>query len=382
VFGSLSSPPPHPPQPPHFSRQRFGALTLIVKLVTMNLSRRDFLKLGATALGSLAFGPFSGKLLEAEGSLIDLAGVGRITVKEVDYFVKPDVESEPAGKLHRDDLFAILEVISDPKGLANAPRWYRIFGGYINSAYVQRVEGRRINETVPWVPEEGVLGEITVPYTQSQRLTVTYGWVPLYRLYYQSVHWITGVDQGPDQNPWYKITDELLKVDYHVPAHHVRLVQPEELTPISPDVPWEDKKIEVSLKDQTLTAYERGKVVLHTLVSTGIPGIGKPGGRPSHTPGGNFNIEVKMPSKHMGDGDLTSNIHAYELPGVPWVSFFHESGVAFHGTFWHYNFGRKMSHGCVNMTIEDAQWLYRWSLPETESNIWEKRGFGTQVIVY
>ena len=348
----------------------------------MNISRRDFLKIGATALGSLAFRPHSNWLLEAENARVNLVGVGRITVKEVDFYDEPDINSNLIGILHRDDLFAILEEIIDPHGIANAPRWYRIFGGYINSAYVQRVDGRRINETVPWVPEEGVLGEITVPYTQSQRLTVTYGWVLLYRLYYQSVHWITGVDQGPDKKPWYKITDELLKVDYHVPAHHVRLVKPEELTPISPEIPWEQKKIEVSLKDQTVTAYEKNKVVLHTLVSTGIPGIAKPGETPSHTPGGEFNIEVKMPSKHMGDGEMTSNIHAYELPGVPWVSFFHESGVAFHGTYWHYNFGRRMSHGCVNMTPEDAKWLYRWSLPETESYIWEQRGFGTKVKVY
>ena len=348
----------------------------------MSISRRDFLKIGATAAGSLAFRPYSNSLLEAENARVNLAGVGRITVKEVDFYHVPEIDTEIAGILHRDDLFAILEEIVDPDGLANAPRWYRIFGGYINSAYVQRVDGRRINEPVRWVPEEGVLGEITVPFTQTYRLTVTYGWVPLYRLYYQSVHWITGVDEGPDKKPWYKITDELLRIDYHVPAHHVRLIDAEELAPISPEVPWEDKRIEVSLKDQTATAYEGNKVVLHTLISTGIPGLNQPGDTPTYTPAGKFNIEVKMPSKHMGDGNMTSNIHAYELPGVPWVSFFHETGVAFHGTYWHYNFGRKMSHGCVNMTMEDAKWLYRWAFPETKSYIWEERGFGTSVRVF
>jgi len=88
-----------------------------------------------------------------------------------------------------------------------------------------------------------------------------------------------------------------------------------------------------------------------------------------------------MPSKHMGDGKLTDDIFAYELPGVPWVCFFHETGVAFHGTYWHHNFGRKMSHGCINMHTEEAKWLYRWTTPVASPYEWEKKGYGTRVIV-
>jgi lipoprotein-anchoring transpeptidase ErfK/SrfK len=84
----------------------------------------------------------------------------------------------------------------------------------------------------------------------------------------------------------------------------------------------------------------------------------------------------------MGDGKMTDNIHAYELPGVPWVSFFDVNGVAFHGTYWHDNFGYKMSHGCVNMLMEEAKWLYRWVLPDTEFSAWETRGYGTRVHVF
>ena len=79
---------------------------------------------------------------------------------------------------------------------------------------------------------------------------------------------------------------------------------------------------------------------------------------------------------------MTDNINAYELPGVPWVCFFDQNGVAFHGTYWHDNFGYKMSHGCVNMLMEEAKWLYRWVLPETEASSWETRGYGTSVHVY
>jgi hypothetical protein len=85
----------------------------------------------------------------------------------------------------------------------------------------------------------------------------------------------------------------------------------------------------------------------------------------------------------MGGGTLTDDLEAYVLPGVPWVSFFElETGVAFHGTYWHQNYGITMSSGCVNMRNEDAKWLYLWSLPEVNDENWHHKGFGTKVVVY
>jgi lipoprotein-anchoring transpeptidase ErfK/SrfK len=81
----------------------------------------------------------------------------------------------------------------------------------------------------------------------------------------------------------------------------------------------------------------------------------------------------------MGNGELTSDPEAYELPGVPWVSYFHKTGVAFHGTYWHDNFGRMMSHGCVNMRPDEAKWLFRWTMPSTGFQDWYRRGLGTLV---
>jgi lipoprotein-anchoring transpeptidase ErfK/SrfK len=52
----------------------------------------------------------------------------------------------------------------------------------------------------------------------------------------------------------------------------------------------------------------------------------------------------------------------YYLPNVPYVMFFYKA-YSLHGTYWHNNFGQPMSHGCVNLRTEDAQWLYEWSGP-------------------
>lgn len=349
--------------------------------MTSKISRRDFFKLSSLALGTLAFRPLSNWGQELNG--FDPIGVIRITVSSTDIFQEPDVNSTVLGSFGRDKLVAIFDEIIDPDALSNAPRWYRIRNGYVNSMYTQRVDKRHLNEVLPWIHDEGSLGEITVPYSRAFLNNPLYGWLPVYRLYYKSVHWITGVDEGPDGKPWYQISDESDdNLKYYIPGPHVRIIKPEELTPISPHIPLEHKRIEVSLTNQDLVAYEFDKVVLHTLISSGIPGIGGSSPIPTYTPTGQFNIQVKMPSKHMGDGRITDKIEAYELPGVPWVCFFDETGVAFHGTYWHFNFGRKMSHGCVNMTMDDAKWLYRWTMPESDFYEWEKRGFGTRVTVY
>lgn len=83
----------------------------------------------------------------------------------------------------------------------------------------------------------------------------------------------------------------------------------------------------------------------------------------------------------MGDGNITSDIFAYELPGVPWVSYFYRTGVAFHGCYWHDNYGTEMSHGCVNMRPEEAKWLWRWATPESPVNERLAHGIGTKVRV-
>jgi len=209
-----------------------------------------------------------------------------------------------------------------------------------------------------------------------------------YRLYYETTHWITGVDQGPDSKAWYQVTDELQPWNYWVPASHLRPITDEELSPISPDIPLNQKRIEVNLARQNLTAFEGDQAVFETRVSTGIPSS-RPtsNGIPTATPEGSFNIYSKMPSKHMGDGRLMQgnlNLDAYELVGVPWTMFFHrlDTGYALHGTYWHDNFGWQMSHGCVNMRNADAKWVFRWTMPANHPAEVEKTGFGTQVRIY
>jgi lipoprotein-anchoring transpeptidase ErfK/SrfK len=64
----------------------------------------------------------------------------------------------------------------------------------------------------------------------------------------------------------------------------------------------------------------------------------------------------------MAAGDLAAS--GFDLPGVPWVQYITEGGISFHGTYWHNDFGRPRSHGCINLSSSAAKWLYRWTSPE------------------
>lgn len=344
------------------------------------VSRRDFLKLGAIALSGAVINPFPPPQDEYRYASED---IGRITHSpSISVYQEPNDKSRIVFQKYRDELVNIYYHVAPSTGPAWNPLWYRVWGGYLHSMYVQRVK-IRLNPPMSQIPARGhQLCEVTVPYTDSYIYSKYSGWERKLRLYYQTTHWVVGIETGPDGGAWYKVYDEL-EYDYFVPATALRPIPDDEVSPISPDIPAHQKRIEVSLQWQTLTAYEKDQAVFETKISSGIPS-GKNPPEGTNTPAGTWNIFSKMPSKHMGDGNLTSDLKAYELAGVPWTSFFVESGVAFHGTYWHDNFGVPMSHGCVNMRTDDAKWLFRWTTPvwsPDDQMFWEKRGFGTTVVV-
>ncbi len=337
------------------------------------ISRRDFLKLGGLALASLAFTPFLPEFTAFED--MDLV---RVAKDPVSVYKEPSDKSQIVHTWERDNLVHVYETVQ-VETPGNNPNWYRVFGGYMNAARLQKVRVH-YNVALSSIPATKLLSEVTVPYTDAYRYNQWDGWLKIYRLYYSSIQWITGIDTGPDGNAWYIVQDEADKnVHYYVPTVQLRPISPEEITPLSPDIPVGKKSIDVNLTTQTLTCSEYGKVVFTTLVSSGLPGL-------MATPTGPFNIQDKLPSRNMS---TTSRLADDVIPlvGVPWTSFFTEVGHAFHGTYWHDNFGVPMSHGCVNMRTEDAKWLFRWSLPsagfdEIDKLTLDTKGYGTATYIH
>lgn len=108
----------------------------------------------------------------------------------------------------------------------------------------------------------------------------------------------------------------------------------------------------INLAQQHLWAYDGTMLVRELDVSTGLPG--------TPTPPGSYWIQQRFRSQEMiGPG--------YDLPGVPFVQYFGNdqlswgAGYSFHGTYWHHNWGHPMSHGCVNLPTDFAEWLWDWA---------------------
>lgn len=349
--------------------------------MTKPFSRRDFLKLGALSLGGLAFTSFLPEITQFED--LDLV---RVATQSVSVYKEPSDKSLIVGTWPRDSLIHIYDSVKvNTPGFT--PVWYRVFGGYMNAARLQRVK-IRYNQPLEAVPETGLLAEVTVPYAQAYINNRYNPWKTTYRLYFNTVHWIKGIETGPDGQPWYRILDELDESIYYAPAVQLRPIPPEEIEPLSPDIPFEKKRIEVAINSQTLACFEYDKVVFTTTISSGLAGLSGASDITSDTPfSDNFHVQVKMPSKHMGIADLAASIDDYVLPGVPWDTFFTEQGHAFHGTYWHDNFGIRMSHGCVNMRTEEAKWLFRWTRPpasfdEIDKQTLDRKGYGTLVQIH
>ena len=342
------------------------------------LSRRDFLKLGGLSLGSLAFTPsFRDSLGFDDSSLV------RVATTSISVHSQPNDESRIVSTWYRDELLHIYEEVVADTPTYN-PVWYRVWGGYVHRARLQKVK-MLFNEPLLFLEDETPrLVEVTVPFTQPWRGTKIYGWQQLgFRLYYGSVHWVEAIEEGPTGETWYRIYDDLTGFPYHINPLHVRPIPLDELVAITPEVEVQNKRIDVNLRTQTLVAYEIDKPILETKISSGMPnGPRDANGLSTKTPEGEFRIMDKMPAKHMGNGNLFADADDYELPGVPWTCFFTPQGHAFHGTYWHENFGVPMSHGCINMRTEEAKWLFRWALPAHKLGRSFNRGFGTLVQIH
>jgi lipoprotein-anchoring transpeptidase ErfK/SrfK len=113
-----------------------------------------------------------------------------------------------------------------------------------------------------------------------------------------------------------------------------------------------EKMITVDLGAQQLTAWQDGKIQHQTKVSTGM--------KLTPTVKGSFKIYYKNPLQDMRGPSPYKDIYPsgkYHIKNVPHSMFFYQ-GYAIHGAYWHNNFGRVASHGCVNVPLKSAEWLF------------------------
>lgn len=341
-------------------------------MLNPQLTRREFLKLATT--GSLAFALKDLRLdraLAAPG--VRTITQGRMTMSGVPLYDAPTFN---ANKIHNFKADQVVDITSvDEEGEFGNPfnsAWYQVNKeGYTYSGWVQPVQTIYQRPSFN-VPKAGRVGEITVPFSDTKKDPYVYA-KRGYRIYYGSTHWVKRVVVTREEKSiWYQIYDFHLKKFYYVPSHDMRLVPDEELTLLSPEVPDAAKHILIDLQAQLVTAYEDEKLVFSQRCSSGAKG--------TETPKGEFRTYHKGPSVHMtNQGDALENI--YNLPGVPWCTFFTGAGNALHGAYWHNDYGRPRSHGCVNLPSDAAKFLYRWTNPlvPLDADYIHRPGEGTRV---
>ena len=135
----------------------------------------------------------------------------------------------------------------------------------------------------------------------------------------------------------------------------------EDVVPVAPVIGVEGpgqqqggyKEIVVSISAQTVWAYENGQLLQVSLVSTGTGEVPE-----TVTPIGYHQILTKYDVQTM-EGTISNEY--YRVPDVPNVMYFDNLGNALHGAYWHNNFGAPMSHGCINLPLDVAAWMYAWA---------------------
>ena len=147
----------------------------------------------------------------------------------------------------------------------------------------------------------------------------------------------------------------------NIPVYNAALWQrntsmnPSDVTVPPPGAPFgETKWIEVDLTQQYLRAWDGRTMVFGTYISSGLD--------PNPTPTGYFHVFEKLPFDEMTNGPVPPPGEAlYDLKNVPNVMYFLAGGYAIHGAYWHWNFGQRVSHGCVNEPLDAAAWMYTWT---------------------
>jgi hypothetical protein len=177
----------------------------------------------------------------------------------------------------------------------------------------------------------------------------------LYR--YTRVNLYTSVEV--DGKRWYQIGENQWVHQFDVAK----------ITPIARPAGVDTTKwVGVDLYEQTLIAYEGDRPVFSTLVSSGL--------KDWPTNEGLFNVYLRYPRTTMSGAQQQEDF--YFLQEVPWTMYF-DGDIALHGTYWHDGFGYRHSHGCVNMSITDAKWLYDWSDDEFDFSVPNDNGMAVYV---
>jgi len=355
------------------------------------LSRREFLKMsgvGVAGLSAVGLTVRKGYALETFSTPKRLPQfpnsdiIGRVVDPGVDLRNRPTNDpglNTSIAKLEADTLLEWnREVIGNVIGGLTNQKYVETPQGFVYGSVMQPTRNLP-NTPITEIPagQSGFWAEVTVPYVDLahegavaspwMQDHIAYNFPP--RLYYGQVVWIDQIrtNNGFVEYRWnedaphgygYGAYGEL----YWADGAGLKILTDADIAPISPNVDPGQKRIEVNLDYQILSCYEGPTEVFFCRTASGLKYDFQTGLDNSEfaTPVGNLLTHWKIISLNMTAGNFTSG---YSTPAVPWSTMISGDGIAIHGAFWHNAFGEKRSHGCINVTPEDAKWIFRWTTP-------------------
>ncbi len=350
-------------------------------MTSLHLNRRNFVKLAGAAVAGTALGrtarvtakPF----VPPDEAIVKLPFVdfkpARVLAASVAVYDSLDPNRRRVLRtVRRDRTIDVAGEFVGP-GPERNQTWYQTRDGYVYSAWLQVMEPYRTPKVYADVGDWGIWIETIVPAapayaepSEGSRLDYMYS--------YGTTYHVTKTHVDAAGRVWYNTYDEYLsKVDnieptnHWVPAIFFRKIDERVFNAIHAHTP--NKRIEIDLAKQLLTCYEGDNVVVTSRVASGSSFKIKDEEVDYSTPKGEFKAILKMPSRHMRAPEEERGTDAwFDLPGVPWNTFFTYDGIAIHGTYWHNDFGVPRSHGCVNVPIHVAKFVYFWTNPVAPYN--------------
>lgn len=155
---------------------------------------------------------------------------------------------------------------------------------------------------------------------------------------------------------------DLIGPDEWVEGRRIGRVIP---NPVPPKGVTNGRWIEVNLYEQTLAVYDHNQMVFATLVASGM--------EPFWTRPGLFQIYKKLESTPMSGAFEADRSDFYYLDDVPYTMYY-DDARALHGAYWRHRLGYPQSHGCVNLSIGDAHWLFNWANQGEWVYVWDPSG--------
>ncbi|HVN17086.1 MAG TPA: L,D-transpeptidase [Anaerolineales bacterium] len=339
------------------------------------ISRRDFMKLTGLSLGALALRPYLNTQPLPQFPKGDK--LGRVAVQPNYNFTmlrpSPNENDSVIRQVAQDEVVVWQrEVIGTSVSGRTNRTWVETPDGYIYAPDLQPVRNLP-NAPVTGIPggKNGFWAEVTVPYVnlgllnppaRSPAIKYLQQYNQPIRLYYGQVVWIDAVGADSNGTVLYRFNEDTghgygYGDVFLGEAAAFKVLTADDVSQISPNVDPATKKITIDATPgrQTLSCFEGNSEVYFCRISSGY-------GEKFSTPTGDQAISWKIFSIHMAAN--TGSDSGYDTMGVPWPVFFNQpAGAAIHGVFWHNDFGVRRSHGCVNVSPEDAKWIYRWTMP-------------------